>query len=367
MSRSVKEIITDLSRFNPRTSTASHRLSHDCYMILVGFVEDHEQLEVLKNMIDSEEVTDQSEVEAAPSIAIMESENIEFILKYVSLRHTAKELQESRNEHFVYEDNFNSTLIDHMEERASFQKLQTICRHYETKPGANIDKIMAEHNARAAKSHSFFIQKGMSEDDALASAFAISFYTGTKSEACSRGASLIARRANGVVVDEKTVQELNEASVILYYLVKALSHIPYYWGYVTRACQLKEDELQLYTAGALVTWIQFSSSKKGNKAATNFDFARRNTFFKIYSLTGRPIKEFSNYEEEDEVLFLPHSTFLVFKHVTTHHGTQHTIYMRQVELGLSAVFRRFVATFHSEHPCFFKNYYFFYKISDICN
>ncbi|CAF1573273.1 unnamed protein product, partial [Rotaria sordida] len=115
--------------------------------------------------------------------------------------------------------------------------------------------------------------------------------------------------------------------------VKALSHIPYYWGYVTRACQLKDDELQLYTTGALITWIQFSSSKKGKKVATNADFAGRNTFFKIYSLTGRPIQQFSNYPEEDEVLFLPHSTFLIFKHTISHHGTQHTIYMRQVELG----------------------------------
>ncbi|CAF4080948.1 unnamed protein product [Rotaria sordida] len=117
---------------------------------------------------------------------------------------------------------------------------------------------------------------------------------------------------------------------------QTLSHIPYYWGYVTRACQLKDDELQLYTTGALITWIQFSSSKKGKKVATNADFAGRNTFFKIYSLTGRPIQQFSNYPEEDEVLFLPHSTFLIFKHTISHHGTQHTIYMRQVELGLSA-------------------------------
>ncbi len=35
------------------------------------------------------------------------------------------------------------------------------------------------------------------------------------------------------------------------------------------------------------------------------------------------------------MLFLPHSTFFVFKHEVQFHGTQHTIYMRQVELGLS--------------------------------
>lgn len=98
---------------------------------------------------------------------------------------------------------------------------------------------------------------------------------------------------------------------------------------------LTDAELGLYMPGCLITWIQFSSSKKGQEVATNFDFSYRNTYFKIYSLTGRPIKEFSNYEEEDEVLFLPHSTFFVFKHELGYHGQQHVIYMRQVELGLS--------------------------------
>ena len=336
MSRSVNEIITDLTSFNPRSAISQHRLSHDCYMILVAYVQDKRQLTKLKTMMESLGETTVDEYGAAASIVVMECEDVEFILEYVTLRHNSEELLDARNEHFVYEDNFNSALFGFVSEKASLQKLKKICRYYENRRGINVDKVIAEHDARAANSNSFFVKKGLSQDESLAAAFAISFYTGSKSEACSRGASLIARQSNGVVIDEKTVQELSEASIILYYLVKALSHIPYYWGYVTRACQLKDDELALYTAGALITWIQFSSSKKGKKVATNADFAGRNTFFKIYSLTGRSIKQFSNYPEEDEVLFLPHSTFLVFKHVTSHHGSQHTIYMRQVELGLSA-------------------------------
>ncbi|CAF0974226.1 unnamed protein product [Adineta steineri] len=312
MSRSVIEIISDLQKFNPRTATAQHRLSHDCYMILVGYVQDTKQLNKLKNMITTHGEKDVDEYGTAGSITIMESEEVEFLLEHMKLQHNSEELLDARNEHFVYEDNFNSTLSGFVAEKASLQKLRKICRYYENRRGINVDNVIAEHDARAAQSYSFFVRKGLSEDESLAAAFAISFYTGSKSEACSRGASLIARQ------------------------IKALSHILYYWGYVTRACQLKDEELQIYTAGALITWIQFSSSKKGKKVASNADFAGRNTFFKIYSLTGRPIKEFSNYPEEDEVLFLPHSTFLVFKHVTSHHGSQHTIYMRQVELGLSA-------------------------------
>jgi hypothetical protein len=194
---------------------------------------------------------------------------------------------------------------------------------------------MNSHDKRVVLSTPLFEKMGLSQNESQALALAISFYTGTKSEAVSRGASLLARRANGVVIAEEVVKELNEAVLILYYLVKALSYIPYYWGYVTRSCQLKDIELAMYTPGNLITWIQFSSSKKGKEVAEGFDFKHRNTFFKIYSITGRPIKEYSNFPEEDEVLFLPHSTFLVFKHVVKYHGTQHTIYMRQVELGLS--------------------------------
>ncbi|CAF3324568.1 unnamed protein product [Rotaria socialis] len=336
MSRSVNEIITDLTSFNPRTATAQHRLSHDCYMILVGYVDDKKQLAKLKHMIESLGETTTDEYGAAASLAVMECENVEFIIEHIVLRYNSEELLDARNEHFVYEDNFNGALTSFIAETASLQKLRKICRYYENRRGINVENVIAEHDARAASSSKHFLEKGLSKDEALAAAFAISFYTGSKSEACSRGASLIARQSNGVVIDDKTVQELSEASIILYYLVKALSQIPYYWGYVTRACQLKDAELEMYAAGALITWIQFSSSKKGKKAANNGDFSNRNTFFKIYSLTGRPIQQFSNYPEEDEVLFLPHSTFLVFKHSVSHHGTQHTIYMRQVELGLSA-------------------------------
>ena len=118
-------------------------------------------------------------------------------------------------------------------------------------------------------------------------------------------------------------------------MIRALSYIPFYWEYVTRACQLTHDELQLYVPGSLISWIQFSSSKKGKKVVGSDAFKYRNTLFKIFSLTGRPIKQFSNYPEEDEVLFLPHSTFLVFnRKVHYAGGGKHVIYMRQVELGL---------------------------------
>ncbi|CAF1220335.1 unnamed protein product [Didymodactylos carnosus] len=96
-----------------------------------------------------------------------------------------------------------------------------------------------------------------------------------------------------------------------------------------------KDKEHLEMLQAMVISRERTKNWREKEAAARAAFNARNTLFKIYSLTGRSIKQFSNYPDEDEVLFLPHSTFLVFKHVASHHGSQHTIYMRQVELGLS--------------------------------
>ncbi len=334
MSRSVAEIITDLQNYDPSTADNSQRLSHDCYMILVGYL-DKNKVRMLQDMIEAREESCSEEATAAASIRIIECEEVETILEHIALKHNTEELTDARRGHFVYEDHFNSTLCKDMENSASYEKLKSICRKYEGNSKMNVDKVMEEHTNRSNRTYKYFLDKGLSENDARASAFAIAFYTGSRSEACSRGASLVARRANGVVIEQRTAEQMKEASIILYYLVKGLSNIPYHWGYVTRACQLKDHELKMYSPGALITWLQFSSSKRGKNVAEGGGFENRNTQFKIYSLTGRRIKFFSNYDHEDEVLFLPHSTFLVFKHVTSYHGMQHTIYMRQVELGLS--------------------------------
>ena len=336
-SRSVREIVRDLCTFNPATSEEAARLPHDCYMIFVGRVTNREMLQRLTQTAGSTGNSRGRGDATNSSSTMMETEDIELFLEYVTLERNinADGLLHDRKNHFVYEDHFNPYLFDTVKRKSSYQTLKQVCRYYETKEGVNVNKIMAEHERRTENSTPYFLEKGLPHDEAQAAALALSFYTGTKSEAVSRGASLVARQANGQVIEGKTSEEINEAAVILFYLVKALSYIPYYWGYVTRACKLTDPELALYMPGCLITWIQFSSSKKGHDVAANFDFAHRNTFFKIYSLTGRPIREFSNYEEEDEVLFLPHSIFFVFKHEISLHGTQHVIYMRQVELGLS--------------------------------
>jgi hypothetical protein len=335
-SRSGQVIVKQLCSFDPTSRSSTFRLPHDCYMIFVGRLTSRKYLDELTQTAHHKRSSYGDETSDS-SFTMMETEEIEYFLEYVTLndKGAVEELADERKHHFVYEDHFNPALFEMVERNATYQNLKKVCRQYETRKGKNVDKIMDEHEKRTLLSAPKFTEKGLAFDDALAAALALSFYTGTASETVSRGASLVARQANGEVIEDGTKDEMNEAAIILFYLVKALSYIPYYWGYVMRSCRLTDDELKLYMPGCLITWIQFSSSKKGNTVATTFDFANRNTFFKIYSLTGRPIKEFSNFPDEDEILFLPHSTFFVFKHEISHHGEQHTIYIRQVELGLS--------------------------------
>ena len=333
MSRQNIDILKDLCSFDAKTSSSMDRLTHDRYMILIGRLKMKEDIDILEQIIEASRTTSTEERdENQAEYEVINSEELELILEYITLEGRTDQLEDQRKNHLVYEDNFNSSLIDMIEERSSYEKLKKVCRKYEMKECADVNKVMAEHEVRVAQSQTYFRQKNLSPDEAKALALSLSFYTGTKSEVCNCCASLIARKGNGEIVEKRIEEEMNEAPIILYYLVKALSYIPFYWGYVTRACELTDDELNMYTPGSLITWIRFSSSKK---ASINFNVAHRNTFFKIYSLTGRPIEQFANNQEQGEVLFLPYSTFFVFKHQRSFHGTQHTIYMRQVELGLT--------------------------------
>ncbi len=333
--RETSDILKDLCGYNPAEANAMDRLPHDCYMIWVGRLRSQQDMNKLKQMNESQGIISTNESdENQAEYAVMRSEQLETILEYITLEGSTKQLEQQRKNHLVYEDNFNTELFSMLDFDSSYDKLKTVCRKYETKEGVDVNKAMTAHENRVNKTYSYFCEKGLSNDESKALAFSISFYTGAKSEACNRGASLIARKGNSQVVEPRTEEKIKEAAIILYYLVKALSYIPFYWGYVTRACQLTFNELQIYKPGCLITWIQFSSSKKGKKVMNSKAFKDRNVLFKIYSLTGRPIRQFSNYEEEDEVLFLPHSTFLVFNRKTFYKAGKHVIYMRQVELGL---------------------------------
>ena len=73
---------------------------------------------------------------------------------------------------------------------------------------------------------------------------------------------------------------------------------------------LSEEGLADYKPGERVNWLQFRSSEKRDKPLEWFK--KRNPLFTIFSVAGRGIRYFSNFAtEDDEVLFFPHSAFLV--------------------------------------------------------
>jgi hypothetical protein len=253
-----------------------------------------------------------------------DSEAVENHIDRAVLYQDIYELVGKREEYAVFEDNLGPTLekMIYQRRKPSFDILREACSKYET------EGHMEMHAATCQRSYTYFVEKGANNDEALAYAFAISFYTGTYSEALKQSAAIFLRNQNrNASTDTEMAKIDDKAAIIMYYLVKGLSHIDFYWGVVTRYVQLTEKELDDYQPGFLITWLQFSSSNKGVQASEWF--RECNTIFFIYSLTGRNIQKFSNCaEDEDEVLFLPHSSFLVCHRETV--CEKNHIYLRQV-------------------------------------
>lgn len=327
------------SPFSSLEIEETHQQSNDastqsCCMRVVGTINDKSIRDEFLSKMKTEINTD--EYEAPTSISGMEDENIEKILENITLTTSFEENSSRYNNSSRYESYFSQNFNDSMKKKTTYQELQDICRRYERQKGGDFSQAMTEHNKRVAQTWSYFQNHGLPENEAQAAALAVSFYTGTKGGMPSSNTNkqeAIKYRSGRVFIDQKEPE--TEKIVVCNYLQQALLKIPFYHGYVSRSCRVEDKELKFYTPGSIVLWSQFNGSFKGKDVISDFDFSTRNTFFKIYSLSGRPIKMFSNFEEEDEILFLPDSTFLVLNHTISHHGTQHTIYMRQVELGLS--------------------------------
>lgn len=252
-------------------------------------------------------------------------DSYDLTIRHVSLHQDATELAERRAHYMVTEDDFAPTLariISRNEGDYSFDRLREVCCRFDSPYG------ISKHDKTSEEKHVYFLNRNILPDDARAFAFAIAFYTGSQSEMINRGVSMIVRsRDKNVIIqsDEKKIGE--DASIIMFYLVRALSHLPFYWGPMTRCVELTDKELEDYEPGALVTWLQFSSCMRGTSTPDAFN--HRNTRFIIESLTGRSIKYFSNIPNEDEVLLLPHSSFLVTKREFS--SDTHLITMRQVD------------------------------------
>jgi hypothetical protein len=173
--------------------------------------------------------------------------------------------------------------------------------------------------------------KTLSNEEKKACTLALSYYTGYKdnSDRASRNTNACIRGSNSYKKTENW-SDGEHFYPVIYYLSKAISSLPFYWGYTIRCVQLTEKQTHVYEPGTVVTWLQWSSSKIGKKPAPYFE--KRNTWFYIYSFNSREISQFSVYSEEKEALYSPFSHFLVFKKEYT--NGKYKIYMRQIEIGL---------------------------------
>ena len=171
----------------------------------------------------------------------------------------------------------------------------------------------------------------LTKDEKKACALVLSYYTGYKdnSDRSSRNTNVLIRGGNAFSITNKW-SDGYEFYPVIYYLTKALSSLPFYWGYTLRCVHLTKEQAFSYQPGIVITWLQWSSSKIGTKPAEYF--AQRNTWFYIYSFSSREISQFSVYSEEKEALYSPFSHFLVFKNEIR--NGKHHIYMRQIEIGL---------------------------------
>jgi hypothetical protein len=210
----------------------------------------------------------------------IDMESSETILEKIEII-DSEEIMRRRQRDLVYEDNFNPTILSMAKNRAfSFDKLKKVCSKYESQ------RSLEEHINRSGETAGFFRKKGLSKDDAQAVAFAVAFYTGSQCAedknnqygGINRASSVIARQSNGEAIANIDQGDMKDSAVILYYLIRGLAHIPFYWGVCSRAIKLNDEQLREYEPGALVSWFQFSSSMKGSNAPPYF-VERSNTFF----------------------------------------------------------------------------------------
>ena len=187
-----------------------------------------------------------------------------------------------------------------------------------------------EHINKSKETYQYFETNKLSTDEKKACALAISYYTGDKdnSDRVSQNINAVLRSTNS----EKVVKDWFEGEKfypLIFYLTKALSSLPFYWGYTLRCINLSREQAFSYQPGVVVTWLNWSSSAMGKDPTV---FSDRNCYFHIYSFSARDISKFSNYQGEKEALYSPFSHFLVFRN--TIQGNHHHIYMRQIEIGL---------------------------------
>ena len=256
--------------------------------------------------------------------------NSEFVLKYCKWE-DYRDKEEYKNFMVKNSDYYQTVTKKYTLEDLKDAVLRFLIPKGEDTVTDNVRKAYKEHLAQMEKTYHHNKSDRLSIDEKKACALVLSYYTGDKvnSDRLSQNTNAVLRAGNS----EKIVKGWDEGEryyPLIYYLTKAISSLPFYWGYTIRCIHLSQEQALSYQPGVVVTWLNWSSSSIGKDPAGFC--SDRNCYFFIYSFSSRDITKFSNYESEKESLYPPFSHFLVFKNEIK--NGHHNIYMRQIEIGL---------------------------------
>jgi len=99
----------------------------------------------------------------------------------------------------------------------------------------------------------------------------------------------------------------------IFYLTKSLKLIDPFAGLVYRGI---DSQISDYQPGKTIIWPAFSSSTQDPKVAIKFLKGKSGTLFLINAKTPRSIAKYSTINTEQEVLFLPNSSFKIIHQVS---------------------------------------------------
>ena len=102
----------------------------------------------------------------------------------------------------------------------------------------------------------------LSNEEKKACALVLSYYTGFKdnSDRSSRNVSVLMRGLNSAEITKKW-NDGEDFYPVTYYLTKAISSLPFYWGYTLRCVHLTKNQAFSYKPGTVVTWMQWNLLK----------------------------------------------------------------------------------------------------------
>ena len=255
--------------------------------------------------------------------------NSESVLKYC-VWDDYRDKEEYKNFMVQHSDYYQTVTTAYSLEDLKEAVLRFLIPKGQTEITPSVMKSYENHLKKSEITYKDFETNRLTIDEKKACSLAISYYTGDKdnSDRISQNTNAVLRSSSS----KKIISDWNEGEKyfpIIYYLTKAISSLPFYWGYTLRCIDLSKEQAFSYQPGVVVTWLNWSSSAMGEKPTV---FSNRNCYFHIYSFSARDITKFSNYTLEKEALYPPFSHFLVFKNIIE--DDHHHIYMRQIEIGL---------------------------------